>query len=72
MKQKNINISNFKIGNNLPFTLIAGPCQLESRTHAFKMVEKNSKKLQKNLKLTLFTKHLLTKLTELVLKEKEA
>jgi 2-dehydro-3-deoxyphosphooctonate aldolase (KDO 8-P synthase) len=24
-------------GNDLPFTLIAGPCQLESRTHAFDM-----------------------------------
>ena len=52
MKQKNINISNFKIGNNLPFTLIAGPCQLESRTHAFKMVEK-IQKITKKLKINL-------------------
>ena len=55
MKQKNINISNFKIGNNLPFTLIAGPCQLESRTHAFKMVEK-IQKISKKLKINFIYK----------------
>jgi 2-dehydro-3-deoxyphosphooctonate aldolase (KDO 8-P synthase) len=55
MKQKNINISNFKIGNNLPFTLIAGPCQLESRAHAFKMVEK-IKKITKKLKINFIYK----------------
>ena len=55
MKQKNINISNFKIGNNLPFTLIAGPCQLESRAHAFKMVEKIKKK-KKKLKINFIYK----------------
>ena len=27
------------IANDLPFTLIAGPCQLESRDHALKMAE---------------------------------
>ena len=55
MKQRNINISNFKIGNNLPFTLIAGPCQLESRTHAFKMVEK-IQKITKKLKINFIYK----------------
>ena len=55
MKQKNINISNFKIGNNLPFTLIAGPCQLESRAHAFKMVEK-IQKITKKLKINFIYK----------------
>tara|TARA_B100000780_G_C21080345_1_gene435014 strand:+ start:482 stop:1306 length:825 start_codon:yes stop_codon:yes gene_type:complete len=55
MKQKNINISNFKIGNNLPFTLIAGPCQLESRVHAFKMVEK-IQKITKKLKINFIYK----------------
>ena len=35
---KQINIdNNFKISNNLPITLIAGPCQLESRDHALYM-----------------------------------
>ena len=55
MKQKNINISNFKIGNNLPLTLIAGPCQLESRAHAFKMVEK-IQKITKKLKINFIYK----------------
>jgi 2-dehydro-3-deoxyphosphooctonate aldolase (KDO 8-P synthase) len=30
-----IRIGSVAIGNHLPFTLIAGPCQLESRAHAF-------------------------------------
>lgn len=34
MAQHHITLKNFKIGNDLPFALIAGPCQLESRTHA--------------------------------------
>ena len=55
MKQRNINISNFKIGNNLPFTLIAGPCQLESWAHAFKMVEK-IQKITKKLKINFIYK----------------
>jgi len=55
MKQKNINISNFKIGNNLPFTLIAGPCQLESKAHAFKMVEK-IQKITRKLKINFIYK----------------
>ena len=55
MKQKEINISNFKIGNNLPFTLIAGPCQLESRGHALKMVEA-IQKITKKLKINFIYK----------------
>ena len=35
---KKIKINNFfEIGNNLPITLIAGPCSLESETHAIEM-----------------------------------
>ncbi len=37
MTQHHINLQNFKIGNDLPFVLIAGPCALESRDHAFDM-----------------------------------
>ena len=55
MKQKEINISSFKIGNNLPFTLIAGPCQLESRSHALKMVDK-IQKITKKLKINFIYK----------------
>jgi len=35
--QHHIKLQNFEIGNDLPFTLIAGPCALESRDHAFDM-----------------------------------
>jgi 2-dehydro-3-deoxyphosphooctonate aldolase (KDO 8-P synthase) len=37
---KHIKIGNVTIGNDLPFTLIAGPCQMESRDHALMMAEK--------------------------------
>ncbi len=32
-----VKCSNFEIANNKPFTLIAGPCQLESEKHAIKI-----------------------------------
>jgi len=32
-----VNVGSLKIGNTLPFTLIAGPCVLESREHALEM-----------------------------------
>jgi 2-dehydro-3-deoxyphosphooctonate aldolase (KDO 8-P synthase) len=35
--QQHITLQDFKIGNNLPFALLAGPCTLESRDHAFDM-----------------------------------
>ena len=34
MMHKVINIKEVKVGNDLPFTLIAGPCQLETGEHA--------------------------------------
>ena len=37
---KEIKLKNFNISNNLPLTLIAGPCVLENRDHAFLMIEK--------------------------------
>lgn len=37
---RTIEIGNLKISNNLPFTLIAGPCQTESRDHSMMMAEK--------------------------------
>jgi 2-dehydro-3-deoxyphosphooctonate aldolase (KDO 8-P synthase) len=36
-KPHHISIGNVTVGNDLPFTLIAGPCQMESRDHAFDM-----------------------------------
>jgi len=32
---KDITLGNLKIGNQAPLTIIAGPCQMESRDHAF-------------------------------------
>ncbi|MDX2112164.1 MAG: 3-deoxy-8-phosphooctulonate synthase [Alphaproteobacteria bacterium] len=36
---RHIQIGHVKMGNDLPFVLIAGPCQVESRDHALFMVE---------------------------------
>ena len=38
--QNTITIGNIKISNTLPFTLIAGPCQIESLDHSLFMAEK--------------------------------
>ena len=37
MKQKTISVQNLSFANDQPFGLIAGPCQMESREHAFDM-----------------------------------
>ena len=37
MTNHKVKCSNFEIANNKPFTLIAGPCQLESEAHAIKI-----------------------------------
>jgi 2-dehydro-3-deoxyphosphooctonate aldolase (KDO 8-P synthase) len=39
-EQRTVTVGNLKVGNDKPFTLIAGPCQLESREHAFMMAGK--------------------------------
>ncbi len=36
---KHIKVQNITFGNDLPFVLIAGPCQIESRDHALEMAE---------------------------------
>ena len=37
MNNHKVKCTNFEIANNKPFTLIAGPCQLESEEHAIKI-----------------------------------
>ena len=37
MNNHKVKCSNFEIANDKPFTLIAGPCQLESEEHALKI-----------------------------------
>ena len=39
---KHVSIGPVTIGNDLPFVLISGPCQIESRDHAMMMAEKLS------------------------------
>lgn len=36
---KHIRVGSIEIGNDLPLCLIAGPCQLESKQHAFEMAQ---------------------------------
>ena len=55
MKQKVIKIGSLKVANNLPLTLIAGPCQLESEAHAFMMMDKINK-ISKKLKFNFIYK----------------
>jgi 2-dehydro-3-deoxyphosphooctonate aldolase (KDO 8-P synthase) len=56
MKPNNtVEIGTLKIGNALPLTLIAGPCQLESRDHAFMMAGK-LKEIAGRLKIGLIYK----------------
>jgi 2-dehydro-3-deoxyphosphooctonate aldolase (KDO 8-P synthase) len=50
-----VEIGALKIGNALPLTLIAGPCQLESRDHAFMMAGR-LKEIAKRLEIGLIYK----------------
>ena len=47
MKNKLIKCGNLSISNNSPFTLIAGPCQLENEKHAISVAEKLKEITQK-------------------------
>ena len=50
MKNKIIKIKKFSLGNNLPLTLIAGPCQIESKDHCH-MIASRIKKITNKLKI---------------------
>ena len=39
MEQRIVRAGGIEIGNNRPFVLIAGPCQIESRTHALEIAD---------------------------------
>ncbi len=52
---KTLHVKNLKISNIMPFTLIAGPCVLESRDHAMMMAEKLTSLCEK-LKIPLIYK----------------
>ena len=55
MKNYKIKCSKFEIANEKPFTLIAGPCQLESENHAIK-ISSELKKITSKLKINLIYK----------------
>ena len=50
-----VKCGNFEIANDKPFTLIAGPCQLESETHALK-ISNELKKITDELNINLIYK----------------
>ncbi len=55
MTNHKVKCSNFEIANNKPFTLIAGPCQLESEEHALK-ISSELKKITTDLGINLIYK----------------
>ena len=55
MENKIVNCGKLKISNKNPFTLIAGPCQLESEKHALDVADE-LKKITKNLGIGLIYK----------------
>ena len=55
MNFQKVKCSNFEISNNEPFTLIAGPCQLENEEHALK-ISSELKKITSELGINLIYK----------------
>ncbi len=55
MNNLKVKCSNFEIANDKPFTLIAGPCQLENEEHAMKM-SSELKKITSDLGINLIYK----------------
>ena len=55
MTNHKVKCSNFEIANNKPFTLIAGPCQLENEEHALK-ISSELKKITNDLGINLIYK----------------
>ena len=55
MTNHKVKCSNFEIANDKPFTLIAGPCQLESEEHALK-ISSELKKITNDLGINLIYK----------------
>ena len=60
MENKLVKCGKLSISNTSPFTLIAGPCQLENEKHALD-VATELKKLLRNLVWGLFIRHPLIK-----------
>ena len=69
MNNHKVKCSNFEIANNKPFTLIAGPCQLESEKHAIK-ISTELKKITSELGINLIYKSSFDKANRTSLKGK--
>ena len=69
MKNFKVKCSNFEIANDKPFTLIAGPCQLESEEHVIK-ISTELKKITSELKINLIYKSSFDKANRTSLKGK--
>ena len=69
MTNHRIKCSNFEIANNKPFTLIAGPCQLENEKHALK-ISSELKKITNELGINLIYKTSFVKANRTSLKGK--
>ena len=55
MNNHKVKCANFEISNDTPFTLIAGPCQLENETHAIR-ISTELKKITNELGINLIYK----------------
>ena len=69
MKNHIVKCSNIEISNKKPFTLIAGPCQLESEEHAIK-ISTELKKITNELGINLIYKTSFDKANRTSLKSK--
>ena len=69
MKNFKVKCSNFEIANDKPFTLIAGPCQLESEKHAIQ-ISSELKKITSELGINLIYKSSFDKANRTSLKGK--
>ena len=69
MTNHKVKCSNFEIGNDKPFTLIAGPCQLENEAHAIK-ISTELKKITSELGINLIYKSSFDKANRTSLKGK--
>ncbi len=55
MKANKVTVNNISIANNLPFTLVAGPCQIENLDHALFIAE-GIKKITDKLNISFIYK----------------
>ena len=69
MKNKIIKVKKINLGNNLPLTLIAGPCQIESKDHCY-MIASKIKEITNKLNIGFIFKSSFDKANRTSLKSK--